>query len=129
MITKILAGIAVAPLLLGFGASSPTPLRTSRMEGYMPITMVPPANALAGSTITVTLTLAGNPTEDEDVAVSTTPNAFSSFPSYVTVPAGRDSVSFTVTLTAGYVGTASITGSALGGSATGTTHSKLRIIE
>lgn len=77
-----------------------------------------PSQPLAGSTVTITVTLSSTPTSQQTVNLTASPsNAYSSLPSTMTFASGQKSASVNATLATGFTGNVTTTASNGAGSA------------
>jgi hypothetical protein len=122
MLTKLVLGITLLPVLFSAGPSHQSSANLRREPGYMPVGTVSPEVAYSNETIPVQVILNGTPTSDETVTISTSaPAMFASLPSSVVVAAGTSTVTFYATLSSS-AGSVQITSSACNYSSSSTTH-------
>ena len=86
MIRKILLGFGIAGICACVAILHVRSARAAVLEGYVPITMVGPATAHPGDTVTYTINSPGENDVPINVTISAAPaGSFSSLPSTVTI--------------------------------------------
>jgi hypothetical protein len=120
MFIKPLFAIAIIPVLSFALLGNTSPTHRHLRESFRPEFLTVPSSADSGTSISGTVYLDGVPDTDQVVSISGSAGKFSSLPSTVTVVAGSYYANFNATVSPTASGSASITGRANGGAATGT---------